>query len=243
MQLGGFGHHVKLVMDVPTQQRGVGRAAALEGHVRELSPGFLRKHHAHEVGQRARARRAVGLLARFGLGFGHHVGNGFGARRRPCHHAKLEVRQQRDGREIGHRVVVQFFVHVREQHHGTARQDDDGLPVGRGALDLPQRDAPARTGFVVHHDTGKVVFDAVCHQSGQQIGRAAGWETHQNFQGGFVLCPDRQWAERGCEGQGGKSPGASLHGVSGVWRGFPALVRHARHSQSIAEINQGGCFP
>lgn len=215
MQLGGFGHHIELVVDVAAQQRRVGRATALERHVRQFRARPLAEQHAHEVRQRALARCAVGALAGFGLGARDHVFHVLHRYPGAGHHAELEMRQQRDRREVGHRVVVQLLVDVREQHHRPAGQQHHGLAVGRRALDLPQRDASARTRPVLHNDRRKIVLQALGHQPRQQVRRAARRETHHDLQRRFVLRQRGQGqAGRGGQGQRAEREGTSMHGVA-----------------------------
>ena len=110
-------------------------------------------------------------------------------------HAKLEVTNERDGREVLDRVVLQFFVDVGEQHHGTTGQDHHGLAIGLGRFDGGEGDTPPGARFVFHHDGAKVMPQGVCHQSAHAVCRAAWGEAHQDFERGLVLGP-------GAEGQG-----------------------------------------
>ena len=171
-----------------TQQSVVGRRTPLKRHMVEANAGRLFHQYTHEVRQGASTRGAVTGRTRVTLGFGHHFAHGLHVAGRPRDHAKLEAGNLRNRGEVCHRVIVKFFINMREQHHRAAGQHDHGLAIGFGNFHRIQRNAASGSGFVFHHNGAKVVAQRVGHHAGQYISRAPRRKTHHDLERRFVLC-------------------------------------------------------
>ncbi len=162
------------------------------------------------------AGRAVGQLARVGLGVGHELLHAVGRHGGVDHQRQRHHRRQRHGRQVAQHVVLHALVQRRAERDGRGVVEQR-MAVGRRLADQRAADVAVGAGLVVHHHRlAHLLRQLLRQQARHHVGGAAGREGH-NHGDGLGRIGLRQRAGCGqcrqCAAGGQGQAGAAVDGV------------------------------
>ena len=171
---GQVGEHQRHAVAQHIGQR-LGRAFV--GHMQQVGAGLQLEQLARQVQAAAHAGRRTGQLAGLGPGQRQQLARVARRQRRVGDQHIRRLGQHRDRGKVWLHLVGQVGQQRRVDRQVAGRHHQQGLAVGRRALDRLDPQIAGRAGFVV--DDGRLtmpLLQAGGQQAGQQIDRAAGRE-------------------------------------------------------------------
>ena len=158
---------------------------------RSFEAGELLEQFAGEVAHRAGAGRAVGQLARIGLGVGDELLERLRRHRGVNDDRGGRDREQRDRHKVLDRIVRHLRHGHRVEHHRAGAAENERVAVGRRARDLGGRDGAGGAALVLDVDGAEQVLHPVGPLPADHVVHAAGRERHHQLDRPVGITPRR----------------------------------------------------